>query len=132
MLDTIEKCNAELDRLDLELERLRLARRRVKATVTLLTEIEGKRVNRSSPLTHQVYEIVKDNPGISGQGIKVQLRTRFEAVHTTKQISSALAGLSRKQPNGTQEARIENRGGRGLAAQWYVIEDHYDGDRRLR
>lgn len=116
MITTIEDAEAELIRIDSELERLRLERRNVLSVLELLRRqaISPPRSYRMRPLLsvdkQRLYDIVRDNPGIDGRGI-------FEIFgdENHRRLSFRLSEIR-------QAGLIENRGGRGRAARWFALE----------
>lgn len=63
----------------------------------------------------QVFRIIDENPGINGGDIVRKLNTEFDSEVEVKQLNSVLSGLKRR----TYDS-IENRGGNGRSARWYV------------
>jgi hypothetical protein len=108
MLNTYEECTAELNRIESEMARLKLEEKHILAVIDLLS----KGSTREVPLSHEIFEIVKNNPGFTGRQIKGALKEHA----TTRELTDALTHLRRYTKT------IENRGGRGQAARWYIKE----------
>jgi uncharacterized protein (UPF0147 family) len=118
MLNTISECNEELSKLNSELERIKLERNHVLAVRELLRkqdlrETIPSNIRQTASLQSKVLEIVRAEPGINMRGV---LDILSEG-HTPRQITTALTALRREQN------QIENRGGRGQGARWYIKED---------
>lgn len=109
MLNTIEECNEELERIDLEIAQLKLERKYVSDVMHLLTPKIS-----TDGLSSKIFEIIKENPGISGKGIK----TMLDSKHTTRQITNSISNLR------LFHKKVENRGGRGMAARYYVKKEN--------
>ena len=116
MLNTIAECTKELVRIDKELSRLNLERRHVLAVQSLLRGNPSPTYElREDTMQARVIKLIRENPGISGQ----EVRKRIPEMAENKNKRNSTHVLSNLRVSG----RIENRGGRGLAASWYVKEN---------
>lgn len=118
MINTLEECVIELERITREIDRLLLEKEHIKRIKRLLERQENRDPSRSNrerarliPDKQRLVDIVRDNPGIDGRGI-------FELCgdENTRRITFHLSDLRRQK-------YLENRGGRGRAARWYAIEE---------
>ena len=62
----------------------------------------------------QILQIVLDNPGIDGIGVR-QMLEKTEVELSPRQVQSALSRLAKS-------GEIENRGKHGLGSRWYIKE----------
>lgn len=107
MLRTVAECDKALKLLDMERNHILEIREYLKENGPVLIPTVRPKVK-----TDAILQIVVDNPGIDGQGIKRLVdKSWFDA--TGRQIQSAVSRLSR-------DGEIENRGKHGLGACWYV------------
>jgi len=66
-------------------------------------------INTSTSTRQQIYQLVAENPGLSGRNIFSLLEDKT----TRRQVSTALTSLR-------LDGKIENRGKHGLGARWYI------------
>jgi hypothetical protein len=114
MLNTISECNEELSKLDSELARLKLERQHVLAVRRLLENHKGTSLISRRGLKGEIYKIVAENPGIDGIGVREILN---DDSLTPRQVTWNMSDMRRT-------GKLENRGGRGRAARWYIKENY--------
>lgn len=112
MVTTVSECNKKISKIDSEIDRLKQERKLIVRIRDLLTEDKaGARV-----IGHEAYpkilEIIRNNPGLDGQGVHEALS---DVKTTSRQTTQRLSHLRR-------QGKIENRGGRGFHSRWYIKE----------
>lgn len=108
-VDIIAVYNKRLDELYIELRKLNTERRHI---LEILKVLEADSYQSMTPeVTKELLEIITKNPGIDLQEIQTRLTKKYNPRHLTGRLSDM-----------RRSGVIENRGGRGMGANWYVKE----------
>jgi len=110
MVKLISECDKELRRIDSDLERLHVERKRI---CTIRALLRGHiPYNHVRFLLPRLLAIIEAHPGINGKGIRVEV----DGGYTGRQITNALSKLR-------SVGEIENRGSNAQCGRWYIKEN---------
>lgn len=114
-MKSVKECDERLAKIKIEMKCLKLEQVYVLKNRNLLLGLEKHTplsTNPNSKLPSQILEVIKTNPGINGRDTKLKLNIDG---YSSRQLTDAFSNLRKS-------SRIVNRGGRGLAARWYIKE----------